>query len=265
MELFSKNDSEKAIYLEYNGDKNDNRIPDPDEIGIFNLGSDGDFRSKECIEILKKSDIVVTNPPFSLFREYVAQLIKYKKKFVIIGNKNAITYKETFKLIKENKMWVGVTPMGKDMVFDVPKSYADELVATKSEGSGYKIVGGVVKGRSQSVWFTNLDIDERHEDLILYKKYNKDEYPKYENYNAINVDKTKEIPSDYKGAMGVPITFLDKYNPEQFTIINANEIRTNHKVPFKKHGLIKDKDGAVVGESRPKYVRIVIKHKRKIK
>ena len=156
MELFSKHDSERAIYLEYTGDKNKNRVPDPNEIGIFHLESDGDFRSEECIKILKQSDIVVTNPPFSLFREYVAQLIKYKKKFIIIGNKNAITYKEMFKLIKENKIWIGVTPMSKDMIFDVPKKYADELVATKSEGSGYKIVDGIVKGRSQSVWFTNI-------------------------------------------------------------------------------------------------------------
>ena len=171
MDLFSQNNSERAIWLEYNGDKNNNRVPDINEIGKHDFKSDGDFSSDECIEILKQADIVVTNPPFSLFREYVSQLIKYKKKFVIIGNKNAITYKEIFKLIKENKMWIGVTPMSKDMIFDVPKSYADELVATKSKGSGYKIVNGVVKGRTQSVWFTNLDFPKRHENLILYKKY----------------------------------------------------------------------------------------------
>ena len=160
----------------------------------------------------------MTNPPFSLFREYVAQLMEYEKKFLIIGNKNAITYKELFPLIKDNRLWVGNTPMSKDLLFDVPEDYAEELLATKKEGSTYKIVDGVVKGRSQSIWFTNLDHKKRHEELILYKKYTPEEYPKYDNYDAINVDKTAEIPMDWDGAMGVPITFLDKHNPEQFEI-----------------------------------------------
>lgn len=186
------------------------------------LRGNGDFRSEECIKLLKKADIIVTNPPFSLFREYVAQLIKYDKKFVIIGNKNAITYKEIFKLIKENKIWVGNTPMGVDMLFDVPKNFADELIANKKEGSSYRIVDGVVKGRSQAIWFTNFDIVKRHQDLTLYKKYNAKEYPKYDNYDAIEVAKTVDIPMDYKGVMGVPITFLDKYNPNQFKIIGSD-------------------------------------------
>ena len=184
MDLLSQKDSEKAIYLEYTGDKNNNKIPDTEEIGIKHLKDDGDFRSKECIKLLKQSDIVVTNPPFSLFRKYVAQLMEYDKKFVIIGNKNAITYKETFKLIKENKMWVGNTPMSTDMLFDVPEYFAQELISNKKEGSGYKIINGVVKGRAQAIWFTNLDITKRHEDLILYKTYNKNKYPKYDNYDA---------------------------------------------------------------------------------
>ena len=258
MNLFSQNDSERAIYLEYNGDKNDNRNPDPDEIGIHHLKSDGDFRSQECIDMLKQADIVVTNPPFSLFREYVTCLIEHDKKFIIIGNKNAITYKETFKLIKENKMWIGVTPMGKDMMFDVPKSYADELVATKSEGSSYKIVDGVVKGRTQSVWFTNLDFQKRHENLILYKKYNKSEYPKYDNYNAINVNKIKEIPMDYDGAMGVPITFMDKYNPDQFEIIGlANDKREIHDAFVQGKPIYLD-------EQHKKFVGMVLKEKNKL-
>ncbi len=166
---------------------------------------------------------MVTNPPFSLFREYVAQLAEYGKKFVIIGNKNAITYKEIFRLIKEGRLWVGNTPMSKDMLFDVPQDYAEELVATKKEGSAYKIVDGLVKGRSQSIWFTNLDHKKRHEELILYRKYSPDEYPKYDNYDAIEVSKTKDIPMDYDGVMGVPISFLDKHNPEQFEIVGMGE------------------------------------------
>lgn len=222
------------------------------------LQGNGDFRSDECVELLKQADIVVTNPPFSLFREYVAQLMEYDKKFIIIGNKNAITYKEVFKLIKENKMWVGYTPMGVDMLFDVPKEFADEIVANKKEGSGYKIINGVLKARAQAIWFTNLDIAKRHEKLALYKKYNPKEFPKYDNYDAINVNKTSDIPMDYDGVMGVPITFLDKYNPEQFEIVSCNDIRRSPSVPFKEHGLIKDKEGAIKG--KPTYVRICIKH-----
>ena len=228
MELFSQNNSERAIYLEYNGDKNGDKVPNPTEIGIKLLKGDGDFRSPESIELLKQADIVVTNPPFSLFREYVAQLIDYEKQFVIIGNKNAITYKEIFKLIKDNKLWIGNTPMGVDMLFDVPKEFAQKLISNKKEGSSYRLINGVVKGRAQAVWFTNLDHDKRHEDLILYKTYNEAEYPKYDNYDAINVDKTSDIPIDYKGAMGVPITFLDKYNPEQFEILGMDDHRLQY-------------------------------------
>ena len=261
-DLFSQHDSEQSIYLQYEGDKNDNRVPDIDEIGVHRLQGDGDFRSEECIALLKQADIVITNPPFSLFREYVTQLVEYGKKFVIIGNKNAITYKEVFRLIKENKLWVGNTPMSTDLLFDMPESLIKELTENKKEGSGYKIIDGVVKGRAQAIWFTNLDIAKRHEDLILYKTYkgNETDYPKYDNHDAIEVSKTKEIPMDYAGAMGVPITFLDKYNPEQFEIVSSNDFRKNEKVPFKAHGLIKDKDGAING--KPTYVRILIKNKR---
>ena len=222
MDLFSRNDSEHAIYLEYNGDKNGNNVPDVEEIGVKQLKGDGDFQSEESIELLKQADIVVTNPPFSLFRQYVAQLVEYGKKFLIIGNKNAITYKEIFPLIKSNKMWVGDTSMSVDMLFDVPKESAEQLVATKKEGSGYKVINAAVKARASAIWFTNLDHVKRHEDLVLYKTYNPDEYPKYDNYDAINVDKTKDIPVDYAGVMGVPISFLDKYNPDQFEILGSN-------------------------------------------
>lgn len=196
--LFSQNKIEKAIYLEYTGDKNENRVPDPSETDIKHLKGNGDFRSKESIELLKQADIVVTNPPFSLFREYVAQLVEYKKKFIMIGNKNAITYKETFRLIKDNKLWLGNTS---------PKEFLQPSGETK------KSLNGLTR------WFTNLSHNKRNEELILYKKYNKTEYPKYDNYDAINVDKVKEIPVNYKGVMGVPITFLDKHNPKQFEII----------------------------------------------
>lgn len=185
--------------MEYEGG-NDNDI----ECGVKTpLEGNGDFRNQECIEILKESDIVVTNPPFSLFREYVAQLMEYEKKFVIVGNKNAITYKEIFPLLKDNEVWMGYNSPAK---FNSP--------------TGEKNMTGLCR------WFTNLDIANRHEKLILWKNYNEEEFPKYDNYDAINVDKVSEIPCDYDGVMGVPITFLDKFNPEQFEILGiANSAR----------------------------------------
>jgi len=181
---------------------------------LTRLKGDGDFRSKECIELLKEADIVVTNPPFSLFREYVAQLIEHDKKFVIIGNVNAITYKDIFKLIKENKLWTGYSIRSGDREFAVPDDYPLNAASCRIDESGKKYIR--VKGVR---WFTNLDYKERYEDIILYKQYNSEEYPKFENFDAINVNATKDIPVDYAGAMGVPITFLDKYNPNQFEII----------------------------------------------
>ena len=174
------------------------------------LKQNGDFRSPECIELLKESDIVVTNPPFSLFREYVAQLFEYEKKFIIIGNQNSITYKEIFKLIKDDKMWLGYGFTGGAAHF-INKHYEDYATA-------WHHIEGMIRV-SGVVWFTNMETKKRHEDLILYKRYNELEYPKYDNYDAINVDKTKDIPLDYPWAMWVPITFLDKYSPEQFEIL----------------------------------------------
>lgn len=205
------------------------------------LDGDGDFRSKECIEILKECDIVVTNPPFSLFREYIAQLIEYNKKFIIIGNQNAITYKEVFHLIKENKIWLGYN--NGDMEFRVPQYYEARKTRFRVDEDGikYRSFGNIC-------WFTNLDINKRHEDIILYKKYNESEYLKYDNYDAINVNKTSEIPIDYNGVMGVPITFLHKYNPEQFEIIK-----------FRKGE--DEKDLSINGKCP--YFRILIKHKSK--
>lgn len=223
VDLFSDHSSEKAIWLECNRGRYENGAYVPSEPIVRHLKRDGDFRSRECIELLKQSDIVVTNPPFSLFREYVAQLVEYDKKFLIIGSKNAITYKEIFPLIKENRLWIGARPMSGGMQFDVPKDYALELIETKKEGSAYVVVDGLVKGWTSSTWFTNLDHEKRHNELVLSKRYSPEEYPKYDNYDAIEVSKTKDIPKDYDGAMGVPITFLDKYNPDQFELLGATE------------------------------------------
>lgn len=262
-DLFSEHSSESAIWLEYTGDKNGDRVPNPEEIGIHKLKGDGDFRNQESIDLLKQADIVVTNPPFSLFREYVMQLIEFDKKFLIIGNKNAITYKESFQLIKENKMWVGVTPMSTDMLFDVPTDYSKVLTETKKEGSGYKIINGKVKARAQAIWFTNIDNRKRHEDIILYKTYygNENEYPFYDNYDAINVDKTKDIPMDFKGVMGVPISFLDKYNPEQFEILGmASSAGYNEEVvgiPF-----LGDKDARPIIKGVNTFARVFIKNRK---
>ncbi len=253
-DLFSQNDSERAIWLEYFGDRNGNRVPDPEEIGIHYFKGDGDFRSAECIELLKEADIVVTNPPFSLFREYVAQLMKYEKKFLIIGNVNAITYKEIFPLIKNNSLWFGPSITSGDRKFNVPDYYPLNAAGCGIDSDGRRFIR--VKGVR---WFTNLDHSKRHEDLILYKSYMPEEYPVYDNYKAINVDKTSEIPMDYDGVMGVPITFLDKYNPEQFELLNCNDYRKTDMVPYKEHGLIKDKEAAING--KPTYVRILIRRK----
>ena len=261
MDMFSQHDTEKAIYLEYDGSGESHRIPSAEDIGLHYLNGDGDFRSHECIELLKQADIVVTNPPFSLFREYVAQLVEYDKKFLIIGNMNAITYKEVFPLIKSNKVWLGSAQESRTMLFDVPPDAISELKATKKEGSTYTIVNDKFKIRTRNTkWFTNLDHKKRHEELILYKRYSPEEYPHYDNYDAINVGKTAEIPKDYPKAMGVPISFLDKHNPDQFEVLDANDLRLHNNVPIKKHGLIKDKDGSING--KPKYVRIVIRNKR---
>ena len=207
VDLFSQNQSEQAVYLIYEGDKNGNHTPDANEIGVMPLKGDGDFRSKECIELLKEADIVVTNPPFSLFREYVAQLMEYDKEFLIIGNQNALSYKEIFPLIRDNKMWLGASIHSGDRKFWVPEDYELKAAGCGIDATGRKFIR--VKGVR---WFTNLDYKERHEDLILYKNYTPDLYPKYENYDAINVNKTEDIPCDYEGIMGVPITFMDKYN-----------------------------------------------------
>ncbi len=194
-DMFSRHDSERAIWLEYNGNAKGGRVPDIEDIGIHEFEGDGDFRSAECIGLLGQADIVVTNPPFSLFREYVAQLVEHGKKFLIVGSRNAITYKEIFPLIKENRMWLGFGFRNGNAYFKVAdvkryesKSYFDEAT-------------GLVKFRNVG-WFTNLDHAKRREELILYKRYSPEEYPAYDNYDAINVDRVAEIPMDWGGADG---------------------------------------------------------------
>ena len=229
-DMFSRHDSEQAIWLEYTGNAKGGREPDIEDIGVREFNGDGDFRSAESIELLKQADIVVTNPPFSLFREYVAQLLEYGKKFLIIGSKNAITYKEIFPLIKENLVWLGYGFSNGNAYFKVAdveryesKSYFDEAT-------------GLVKFRNVG-WFTNLDHAKRHEELILYKRYSPAEYPAYDNYDAINVDKTAEIPMDWDRAMGVPITFLDKHNPEQFEVLGITDRDNNSGLKTKEYTL----------------------------
>lgn len=248
-DLFSKNDSEQAIYLEYNGEMTEGNVPDPNKIGIKPLKGDGDFRSEECIELLKQADLVVSNPPFSLLRSYISQLIEYDKKFIIIGSLNAVTYKDIFSLMKDNKLWIGHGFAGGNAYFKTPfpKEFAKGV---------YNEETGLVKFRNVT-WFTNLDIAKRHEDLILFNKYTPEKYPRYDNYDVIYVSKVNEIPMDYDGAMGVPITFMEKYNPDQFEILNCNDYITNENTPHKEHGLIKDKDGTINGKAT--YVRIVIR------
>ena len=209
-DLFSRNDSDQAIYLEYTGDKSGNRVPDPEEIGVHSLDGDGDFRSAECVELLNDADIVVTNPPFSLFREYMAQLIAHDKKFLIIGNQNAITYKEIFPLIQSERLWLGYGFTRNMAHFDTPYTPTGQWI--EQGGGGVIRVPGVR-------WFTNLDLPKRHEEMVLYKRYTPQDYPRYDNYGAIEVGKTSDIPADYGGVMGVPITYLSKHNPDQFEIV----------------------------------------------
>jgi len=240
IDLFSKHTSERAIYLEYNGCKEGENVPTLEEIGIKHLQGDGDFRSKECIDLLQETDIVVTNPPFSLFREYVAQLIEYQKKFLIIGNQNAISYKEIFYLFMDNKIWLGYNNNAK--TFHKPD--------------------GTTQTLGNTGWFTNLETKKRHENIILYKTYNETDYPKYDNFEAIEVSKVSDIPYDYKDTMGVPITFLDKYNPDQFEILGitktwfggASKIYPNQTQVSKdgsKSTVSKLNDGATIKMSSP--------------
>lgn len=215
----------------------------------------GDFRSEECVKLLREADIVITNPPFSLFREFVAQLVEHDKLFLIIGSKNSVTYKDIFKLIKENKLWLGHGFANGNAYFSIPKDYAREFAS-----GVYDEKTGLVKFRNVG-WFTNMDYESRHEEIPLYKKYTLAEYPKYDNYDAIEVGKVAEIPVDYMDAMGVPITFLDKYNPAQFEILGNDYDVKEGKLPELVNSDWKGKLDRGYISGKRMYGRILIKPK----
>ena len=216
------------------------------------LEGDGDFRSPECVAALKEADVVVTNPPFSLFREYVAQLVEYDKKFLIIGNMNAITYKEIFPLIMQNKIWLGYGFKAGNAYLRLPNGEYKDF----AEGV-YNSDTGLVKFRNLH-WFTNLDVRKRHENILLYMKYTPELYPRYDNYDAIEVSKTAQIPKDYFGVMGVPITFLDKYNPDQFEIIGKSDTFAE---PIIINGKLKNNPGRFYVNGKRMYERILIRRR----
>lgn len=213
-------------------DLSDVRVLLQNDKNVLSLLKTGDFRDTECIELLKEADIVVTNPPFSLFREYIGQLMEHEKKFLIVGPLNAITYKEVFPLIKENKVWLGYGFNAGNAFFKIPIDNSHNY----AEGV-YNETTGLVKFRNCH-WYTNLDHNKRHEELVLTRLFSSEEYPQYDNYEAINVDKTSDIPCNYSGILGVPISFLDKYNPEQFEIIkfrkgnDDKDLSINGKCPY---------------------------------
>ena len=229
---------------------------------LVELNGDGDFRSPECIELLDEADIVVTNPPFSLFREYLGTLVEHQKHFIIIGNVNAVKYQEVFPLFMSNELWLGASIHSGDRAFFVPDDYPLDAAGCGVDGeTGRKYIR--VKGVR---WFTNLDIKQRHEEMILVRRYTPDEYPKYVNSDAIEVAKTSDIPCDYAGAMGVPITFMDKYNPDQFEIVGASQhlIREisddiRAKARYSQIGCFYLDNGD--GTYRKMYDRIVIRNK----
>ncbi|MCC6660955.1 MAG: adenine-specific methyltransferase EcoRI family protein [Phycisphaerales bacterium] len=213
-DLFSKHEGGRGLRLIYNGEQTPGgRIPALSRLDALPLEEDGDFRSAECLDLLKQADIVVTNPPFSLFREYIAQLVEHRKKFVVIGNQNAISYKEIFGLIKSNTIWLGYSH---PVAFMVPDHY--EMRAVRSwrdeHGQNWRSLGN-------ACWFTNMDIAKRHEELTLYRDFDRARFPEYDNYDAIEVSTYKDIPADYKGVMGVPVTFLEHHNPDQFEILGT--------------------------------------------
>jgi len=265
IDLFTQNDSEKAVYIIYEGDKNGSKSIDPDELEIHALKGDGDFRSDECIALLKQADIVCTNPPFSLLGEFFDTLHKYNKKFLVLGSSAAVHRSEAFPYIRDNKMWTGYKPFSQDMLFEVSEEHEEVLRRTKKEGSGWKVVNGQFYGRCQAIWYTNLEIEKTHEDFVslLYRTYSPEEYPTYENFDGIDVDTVKEIPKDYFGYMGVPDSFIDVYNPDQFEIVGVGVgdlakqigVRKNYRgrsdLAFEKNGKMKCP-----------YSRLIIKRKK---
>lgn len=265
--LFSLQDSEEAVYLEYTGEKDGGRTPTAENIGIYPLKGNGDFRSPECIELLKEADIVVTNPPFSLFRDYLGQLIEYDKDFIILGNQNAITYKEVFPFIQQEKVWLGHNVGTQEFIIpeDAPEKTGQRV---DENGIKYQKFGNIS-------WYTNLDIAKRHEELILYKKYKPEEYPKYDNYDAIEVTRVVNIPVDYEGIMGVPITFMNSFNPKQFEILGITDRHNSSGLKTKIYSKNDDKNYSDLnrrsvskmpdGTYKHYYARILIKNRKLVK
>ncbi|MBF2759469.1 MAG: modification methylase [Ectothiorhodospiraceae bacterium AqS1] len=231
----SKHDIDGAIWLEYTGAKKGRRVPKPEDLGIHYFEGDGDFRSEESLALLRESDIVVTNPPFSLFRDFMDILQSERKKFIVVGNFNSVRNKDFWPFVRGGLLWLGVSPRG--MVFDTP-------IGEKS---------------GNACWFTNLDHKKRHEEIVCYRRFDSSEYPKYDYHNAIEVSKTKDIPCDYDGVMGVPISFLDKYNPDQFEILgmtNTGEKNEGIRYPNTPHG-------RAMVNGKEIYGRILIRHRKK--
>ncbi len=253
---------QQAFYTDISDHKSAEKALDEHATSVFPLVGDGDFRSIECVRLLQEADIVVTNPPFSLFREYVSQLIKYKKKFLIIGNMNALTYKEIFPLFQNDQMWYGPSIRSGDREFRVPNDYPLTAASTRIDEAGNKYVR--VKGVR---WFTNLDYPSRYKKLDLHMTYDPSIYPKYVNFDAINVSKTMHIPLDYDGLMGVPITFLDKHNPDQFEILGSSKTLGQPMSKIAKKGTYQQGGPRFYlpngdGTYRRMYDRIVIRNKR---
>lgn len=261
-ENFSSGESGSAVWLEYTGEKNGDSAPEAGEVGVRPLAGDGDFRSEESIALLRQADIVVTNPPFSLFREYVAQLVENNKKFIILGNMNALTYKEIFPLFQNNQMWYGPSIRSGDREFRVPDDYPLEAASTRIDDEGNRYIR--VKGVR---WFTNLDFEERYQDLELTRRFRAEDYPRYANFEAIEVGRTADIPLDYAGLMGVPITFIDKYNPDQFEIVGSSKTMSRPMTKIAEKGTYQQGGPRFYLPSgknsyRRMYDRIVVRNKR---
>ncbi|MBQ0119701.1 MAG: adenine-specific methyltransferase EcoRI family protein [Bacteroidales bacterium] len=261
IDLFSTEGCEKAVYLIYDGDKNKNGVVDLEEIEVKPLKGNGDFRSQECIELLKQADIVVTNPPFSLFREYVAQLIEYNKKFLILARMSSLHYSEIFPLIKSNQIWVGYG-FNLSMVYKSIYQNTEEANRKYVRSKGYDPDDNYIKVPAV-LWYTNLDHTKRHEKLILYKKYSPDEYPKYDNYDAIDVNQVADIPMDYYGIMGVPDTLLGQFNPDQFELIGIGSGKLGRSIGITKNYRGRtDLSYTIDGVSKCPYSRILIRRKK---
>ena len=230
----SLHDDERAMWLEYNGDANGNRVPDPDEIGVHHFDGDGDFRSHESLALLRTADIIVTNPPFSLFRDFMDLMIAEKKKFLVVGNFNAVSYKKIWSSILSGNLWLGV-------------NHLKEFITP----------GGDIAKFGNVVWFTNLNHPKRNDEIVCYRRFNRADYPKYDFHNAVEVSKVKDIPTNYNGIMGVPITFLEKWNPKQFEILGL--MNTGEKNPGIRYPNTPTGDPVIDGVK--KYARILIRHR----